>query len=49
MSEKIDVLGVAFDNLTMDEAVETAYAIQSEHRGAYVVTPLFTSTSLWPR
>ena len=39
MSEKIDVLGVAFDNLTMDEAVETAYAMQKEHRGAYVVTP----------
>ena len=39
MSEKIDVLGVAFDNLTMDEAVETAYEIQREHRGAYVVTP----------
>jgi len=39
MSEKIDVLGVAFDNLTMDEAVETAYTLQGENRGAYVVTP----------
>ena len=39
MSEKIDVLGVAFDNLSMDEAVETAYEMQKEHRGAYVVTP----------
>ena len=39
MSEKINVLGVAFDNLTMDEALEAAYAVQAEHRGAYVVTP----------
>ena len=39
MNDKIDVLGVAFDNQTMDEAVETAYEIQREHRGAYVVTP----------
>ena len=39
MSEKIDILGVGFDNLTMDEAVETAYSLQHECRGAYVVTP----------
>ena len=39
MSEKIDVLGVGFDNLTMTEAVEFAYALQGEHRAAYVVTP----------
>lgn len=39
MSEKIDVLGVQFDNLTMDEAVDEAYTLQSEHRAAYVVTP----------
>ena len=39
MSEKIDVLGVKFDNLTMAEAVDAAYALQSEKRAAYVVTP----------
>ena len=39
MSERIDVLGVRFDNLTMDEAVETAYNLQEERCAAYVVTP----------
>ena len=39
MSEKIDVLGVAFDNVTMDEAVEAALALMAERRAAYVVTP----------
>lgn len=39
MSEKIDVLGVQFDNLTMDEAVETALRLLDERRAAYVVTP----------
>ena len=39
MREKIAVLGVNFDNLTMTEAVERAYALQSEKRAAYVVTP----------
>ena len=39
MSEKIDILGVAFDDLSMDEAVEAAYALMRERRGAYVVTP----------
>ena len=39
MREKIDVLGVAFDNVTMQEAVDAAYALQSEKRAAYVVTP----------
>ncbi|MCD8388925.1 MAG: WecB/TagA/CpsF family glycosyltransferase [Oscillospiraceae bacterium] len=37
--EKISVLGVAFDNLTMDEAVAQAWELQSAHSGAYVVTP----------
>ena len=36
---KIDVLGVAFDNLTMDEAVDRAWALMAERRAAYVVTP----------
>lgn len=36
---KIDVLGVAFDNLTMDEAVTRARALMAERRAAYVVTP----------
>ncbi len=39
MRETIDILGVAFDNLTMDEAVESAFALQCAHRSAYVVTP----------
>lgn len=41
MSEqaRIDVLGVAFDNLSMDEAVERALALMRERRAAYVVTP----------
>ena len=39
MSEKIDVLGVRFDNLTMDEAVETALRLLDTRRSAYVVTP----------
>ena len=38
-TKKIDVLGVAFDDLTMDEAVETAWALMGERRAAYVVTP----------
>lgn len=37
--ERIDVLGVKFDNLSMDEAVERALALLSERRAAYVVTP----------
>lgn len=36
---RIDVLGVGFDNITMVEAVEKAYELQSEHKGYYVVTP----------
>ena len=39
MSEKIKVLGVGFDNLTMEEAVEKAYTLQTAQRGGYVVTP----------
>lgn len=39
MSEKINVLGVGFDNLTMAEAVDLAFALQTERRAAYVVTP----------
>ena len=39
MSEKIDVLGVAFDNVTMDEAVDAAWALMERRTGAYVVTP----------
>ncbi len=39
MSEKIDVLGVRFDNLTMEEALDAALVLQSAHQAAYVVTP----------
>ncbi len=36
---RIDVLGVAFDNVTMDEAVELALDAVSRRSGGYVVTP----------
>lgn len=36
---KIDVMGVLFDNVTMDQAVERAAGLIQEHRGAYCVTP----------
>ena len=41
MSEqaRVDVLGVAFDNLSMDEAVARALALLRAGRAAYVVTP----------
>lgn len=36
---RIDVLGVGFDNLTMDEAVENAFALLHTQQTHYVVTP----------
>jgi N-acetylglucosaminyldiphosphoundecaprenol N-acetyl-beta-D-mannosaminyltransferase len=36
---KIDVLGVAFDNVSMDEAVARAMALIRERRAAFAVTP----------
>ena len=36
---KIDVLGVAFDNISLEEAVSQGEEIISQRRGAYVVTP----------
>ena len=36
---RIDVMGVGFDSLTIDEAVGRAKALMAEHRAAYVVTP----------
>lgn len=36
---RTDILGVGFDNISKAEAVEHAYAIQSEHKAYYVVTP----------
>lgn len=39
MSEKINVLGVGFDNVTMDKAVEAALALMEQGKSAYVVTP----------
>lgn len=36
---KVDVLGVLFDKVTMDEAVTRALALMKERRGAYVCTP----------
>lgn len=38
-AEKIDVLGVSFDNLTMEEAVDRAWSLMGEGRSAYAVTP----------
>ena len=38
-ANKIDVLGVAFDNLTMDEALDRGWALMDQRRAAYVVTP----------
>ena len=37
--ETIDVLGVRFDNLTMEEALGRAWELMGARRGAYVVTP----------
>ena len=39
MSEKIDVLGVKFDNVTMDEALDAAWALMEQPGCKYVVTP----------
>ena len=39
MTERINVLGVGFDSLTMDEAVSRGMALMSEKKAAYVVTP----------
>jgi len=36
---RIDVLGTEFDNVTKTEAVEYAYKLMLERKGAYVVTP----------
>ena len=36
---RIDVMGVGFDSLTMDEAVARARDLMAERRVAYVVTP----------
>lgn len=37
--DKIDVLGVGFDNLSMTEAVERGWELMRQRRAAYVVTP----------
>ncbi len=36
---RIDVMGVGFDSLTIEEAVSRAKTLMSERRAAYVVTP----------
>ena len=36
---RIDVLGLGFDNLTMNEAVDRAMELIAAHKAAYVVTP----------
>ena len=39
MTQRINVLGVDFDNVTMDEAIDAAWALLEQHDGAYIVTP----------
>lgn len=39
MTQRINVLGVDFDNVTMDEAVDAAWALLEQRDGAYIVTP----------
>ena len=39
MTERINVLGVDFDNVTMDEAVDAAWALMEARSGGYIVTP----------
>ena len=39
MSERIDVLGVQFDNVNMDEAVAAAWALLEQEGCKYIVTP----------
>ena len=36
---RIEILGVPFDNVTMEEAIDRAMALIEARRGAYVVTP----------
>lgn len=36
---KIEILGIPFDNVTMDEAVDAAMELIAEKNAAYVVTP----------
>ena len=36
---RIEILGVSFDNVTMDEAVSAAMGIIAEGKRGYVVTP----------
>ena len=36
---RIDVMGVPFDNVTMEEALERAETLMAEPGAAYVVTP----------
>ena len=37
--DRIDVLGVGFDNLSMSEAIDRAMKDIAEHKGGWVVTP----------
>ena len=39
MTDRINILGVGFDSLTMDEAVSRGMALMAEKKAAYVVTP----------
>ncbi len=39
MTDRINILGVGFDSLTMDAAVSRGMALMAEKKAAYVVTP----------
>ena len=39
MTDRINILGVGFDSLTMDEAVSRGMALMAGKKAAYVVTP----------
>ena len=39
MTQRINVLGVDFDNVTMGEAVDAAWTLLEARKGAYIVTP----------
>ena len=39
MTDRMNILGVGFDSLTMDEAVSRGMALMAEKKAAYVVTP----------
>ena len=39
MADRVSILGIPFDNMTMKEAVETVYAMRLEEKNHRIVTP----------